>query len=159
MIPSENCYKLIESSEGLRLKAYQDTGGVWTIGYGHTGGVREGQVITDDTAVDLLRHDLAYAEGVVNQHALPATQGQFDALVDFVFNLGPTQVLHSTLLRYHLAGEYKKAAAEFSKWNHDNGRVIQGLTVRRAKERALYEAGSVVLAPAPFDKYDRNANV
>jgi lysozyme len=129
---------LTEQSEGCRLVAYKDTGGVWTIGYGHTNGVREGQVITQAVAETLLRHDIAYAEGVVNEHALPCTQGQFDALVDFVFNVGPSQFLHSHLLVYHKAGQYEKAAAEFSKWKFDNGKVILGLVKRRGNEAACY---------------------
>jgi lysozyme len=132
--------QLTKNSEGLKLKAYQDTGGVWTIGYGHTGGVRPNQVITAECAESLLKHDVSYAESIVNVHAGTCTQNQFDALVDFVFNVGPSQFLHSTLLRYHKAGEYKKAAAEFPRWKYDNGKVIAGLVTRRAKERALYEA-------------------
>lgn len=135
---STNGLKLTEESEGCRLKAYQDTGGVWTIGYGHTGNVRPGTTITQTEAEALLKHDVEYAANFVKQHAMPCTQGQFDALVDFTFNLGPTQVLHSTLLKYHLAGEHNKAAAEFPKWKFDNGKVIPGLVTRRAKEAALY---------------------
>jgi lysozyme len=131
---------LTEASEGCKLRAYRDTGGVLTIGYGHTGGVREGQVITQEMAVTLLQHDIEYAVGVVNSHALPCTQGQFDALVDFVFNVGPSQFLSSHLLKYHLAGEHNKAAAEFQRWKYDNGKVIPGLVIRRTKERELYEA-------------------
>lgn len=137
---SEAGLELTRKSEGLRLVAYKDTGGVWTIGYGHTGGVRPNQMITEDTAVTLLKHDMDYAVNVVNQHALPCTQGQFDALCDFVFNVGAVQFLHSTLLRLHKAGEYEKAAAEFPKWKYDNGKVIAGLVKRRAAERALYES-------------------
>lgn len=135
---SENGIKLTETSEGCKLRAYRDTGGVLTIGYGHTGGVRENQVIDQATAEALLRHDLDYAVGIVNGHALPCTQGQFDALVDFVFNVGPTQFLSSHLLKYHLAGEHEKAAAEFPKWKFDNGKVIPGLVKRREAERKMY---------------------
>ena len=137
---SENGLKLTEASEGCCLTAYQDTGGVWTIGYGHTGGVRPHQTITQDMAEVLLRHDLDYAVGVVNAHAMPCSQGQFDALVDFVFNVGPSQFLTSHLLKYHLAGEYAAAAEEFSKWKYDNGKVEPGLVKRRAAEAALYES-------------------
>jgi lysozyme len=140
MQPSEHCYHLTKESEGCVLRAYQDTGGVWTIGYGHTGGVREGQVISQDQADILLKHDMKYAISFVNAHALPCTQGQFDALVDFVFNVGPSLFLQSTLLRRHKAGLYKEAAAEFPKWKYDNGKVFKGLIERREKERALYEA-------------------
>jgi lysozyme len=130
--------KLIEASEGCKLRAYRDTGGVLTIGYGHTGGVREGQVIDQATAEILLKHDIQYAVGVVNSHALPCSQGQFDALVDFVFNVGPSQFLSSHLYQYHKAGEHEKAAAEFPKWKYDNGKVEPGLVTRRAKERETY---------------------
>jgi lysozyme len=99
MQPSSNCLKLIESSEGCRLKAYQDTGGVWTIGYGHTKGVGPNQTITQQMAEVLLKHDLDYATSIVNQQTGKCTQGQFDALVDFIFNVGPTQFLHSHLLQ------------------------------------------------------------
>jgi lysozyme len=130
--------KLVEDSEGCRLKAYRDTGGVWTIGYGHTKGVRPGDTITPDVAVQLLNADLQYAINIVNAHALPCTQGQFDALVDFVFNLGPTQFLGSSLFKYHKLKQYDKAAAEFPRWKYDNGVVQPGLVKRRAAEQALY---------------------
>jgi lysozyme len=132
--------ELTRDSEGCKLKAYQDTGGVWTIGVGHTGGVKPNDVITKELADTLLKHDIAYAVNIVNTHCLPATQGQFDALTDFVYNVGPSQFLTSHLYRYHVAGEYKKAAAEFPKWKFDNGVVEPGLVTRRQKERELYEA-------------------
>jgi lysozyme len=135
---SQRGREVTEASEGCKLRAYRDTGGVLTIGYGHTGGVREGQVITQAMAEDLLVHDLEYAVGVVNKHALPCSQGQFDALVDFVFNVGPSQFLTSHLFKYHKAGEYEKAAAEFPKWKYDNGKIVRGLVVRRVAERSLY---------------------
>jgi lysozyme len=132
MQPSEACYKLTEASEGCRLKAYQDTGGVWTIGYGHTGGVRKGQIITLDQAVSLLKHDMNSAARFVDSHATNCTQNQFDALVDFTFNVGPGQFLSSHLLKYHNNREYEKAAAEFPKWKYDNGKIEPGLVTRRA---------------------------
>jgi lysozyme len=138
MQQSERGKELTKTSEGLRLKAYQDTGGVWTIGYGHTNGVRPNQVITKEVADQLFEADNDFAEHCVNKFALPCTQNQFDALVDFVFNVGPSQFLSSTLLKLHKAGEYDKAAAEFPKWKYDNGKVIRGLVVRRAAEKALY---------------------
>jgi lysozyme len=135
---SEEGLELTKSSEGLRLKAYQDTGGVWTIGYGHTNGVRPGQVITKEVAEQLLELDIQSSVNCVNAHALPCTPSQFDALVDFVFNVGPSQFLSSHLYQYHKTGEYDKAAAEFPKWKYDNGKIIPGLVTRRAKEQALY---------------------
>lgn len=129
---------LTENSEGCRLTSYQDTGGVWTIGYGHTRNVGPGQKITQDQAATLLQADMQAATVVVNNHCLPCTQGQFDALADFVFNVGAVQFLSSHLFAYHKAREYDKAADEFPKWKYDNGKVEQGLVTRRAAEKALY---------------------
>jgi lysozyme len=95
-------------------------------------------VITEERATELLRRDMSSAVACVNNNALPCTQGQFDALVDFVFNLGASQFLHSTLLRKHKAGDYSGAAKEFGRWVHDNGRVLPGLVIRREKERKMY---------------------
>jgi lysozyme len=136
--PSQACYSLTEASEGCKLHSYQDTGGVWTIGYGHTSGVRPGQVITQAVAETLLKHDMEYAAGIVNAHAMPCTQNQFDALTDFVFNVGPSLFLSSTLLKKHLAGDHQGAANEFPKWKYDNHVVQPGLVTRRAAERKLY---------------------
>jgi lysozyme len=137
---SDRGLKHIEDSEGCRLKAYQDTGGVWTIGYGHTERVLPNQVITQAMAEMLLKHDVEYASKLVQERAGACTQGQFDALTDFVFNVGPTQFLSSHLYAYHKEGSYKQAALEFPKWKFDNGKVIPGLVIRRQKERELYEA-------------------
>lgn len=138
MTPSAACLALTEQSEGCVLHAYQDTGGVWTIGYGHTAGVQKGQSITQEMAETLLKHDMEYAANIVNAHATPCTQNQFDALVDFVFNVGPSLFLSSTLLKKHKAGDIAGAGEEFLKWKYDNHVVQQGLVKRRAAERKLY---------------------
>lgn len=156
MFPSENCYKLTEASEGCRLRSYQDTGGVWTIGYGHTAGVRQGQVITNSMAVVLLKNDMNYAANFVNAHAGRCTQGQFDALTDFVFNVGPGQFLSSHILKYHLAGQYDKAAAEFPKWKYDNGKVEPGLVTRREAEKRLYSHLGPVVVHQHTDEPERS---
>src|SRR5271165_5063255 len=100
MTYSEAGLELTKRFEGLRLKAYQDDGGVWTIGYGHTGkDVKPRMTITEAKADDLLRSDVHTAVDAVSRLVtVPLTQGQFDALVDFVFNLGPTKFAGSTLL-------------------------------------------------------------
>lgn len=148
MLQSKVGRQLTESSEGLRLKSYLDTGGVWTIGYGHTNGVKPNQVITKEIADQLFEIDNDFAENCINKYALPCNQNQFDALVDFVFNVGPAQFLSSHLYRYHKSGEYDKAAAEFPKWKYDNGKVIPGLVTRRAAEQHLYNhQGPVVARP------------
>lgn len=131
---------LTRSFEGLRLAAYQDSAGVWTIGYGHTGpGVHSGQRITEPQAETLLRADLAVAIDCVRRAVKVAlTQGQFDALVDFCFNAGSGNFLGSTLLRLVNADQMENAGREFGLWVHAGGRVIPGLVRRRVAEAALF---------------------
>lgn len=130
---------LTEHSEGLRLEAYQDSVGVWTIGYGHTKGVKKGDVITQEQAEAFLKEDIQQAvadiERLVKQ---PLTQHQFDALVDFDFNLGSGNLASSTLLKKLNAGDYAGAALEFQRWNRAGGKVLSGLTTRRTEEADLF---------------------
>lgn len=130
----------IKDHEGLRLTAYKDGGGVWTIGYGHTGAdVREGLTIPLSEAERLLTLDLRVAEGHVNKLVqVNLNQNQFDALVSFVYNLGGDAFRSSTLLKLLNAGDYEGAANQFQRWNKDNGKVVPGLTNRRGKERELF---------------------
>ena len=135
---------LIKRFEGLRLAAYDDGAGVQTIGFGHTAGVRRGQTITTAQADAFLRDDLATAElEVARLVTTPLNQNEFDALVSFVFNCGARAFAASTLLRLINAGQRSAVPAEFARWNHAGGRVIPGLTKRRAAEGALWSA------PAP----------
>lgn len=139
MKTSETGIKLIEDMEGLRLKAYQDVVGVWTNGYGNTHGVIPGSVITQAQAESDLLSNVAGSEYVVNSVVkVTLTQNQFDALVDFVFNLGSGNFQSSTLLRKLNAGDFAGASAEFPKWNHAGGIVVDGLTKRREAERLLF---------------------
>lgn len=132
---------LIKQFEGLYLKAYRCPAGVPTIGYGHTAGVAMGQTITQQQADDYLRRDVRQFErAVARLVTVPLTQGQFDALVSFAFNLGEGALAQSTLLRLLNAGDYAGAAAQFDRWNKAGGRVLPGLVRRRAAERALFEA-------------------
>lgn len=132
---------LIKQFEGLYLKAYRCPAGVPTIGYGHTAGVAMGQTITQQQADDYLRRDVRQFErAVARLVTVPLTQGQFDALVSFAFNLGEGALAQSTLLRLLNAGDYAGAAAQFERWNKAGGRVLPGLVRRRAAERALFEA-------------------
>lgn len=134
---------LIQAHEGLRLTAYRDAGGVWTIGYGSTGGVRRGMTITRDQAVLRLYHDLDTAESAVNSRVtVPLSQPQFDALVSLVFNIGGGAFRKSTLLQKLNAGDYAGAANEFNRWVKAKGRVLPGLVTRRAAERALFLSGA-----------------
>ena len=131
---------LVAASEGCRLTAYRDSVGVLTIGYGHTGrDVYEGQTITQDEAEQLLLRDVRIAELDVKAVVkVPISQRQYDALVDFAFNLGGPALQGSTLLRLLNVGDYAGADAEFKKWDHAGGKVLPGLTKRRAAEAALF---------------------
>lgn len=137
----ERGVSLIKSFEGLRLSAYPDpaTGGEpVTIGYGHTGGVKMGTTITEAKATEYLRSDLRRFERAVAKLAPKTTQGQFDALVSFAFNVGEGNLSSSTLLKLHNAGDYAGAKGQFARWNKAAGKVMAGLTRRRAAEAELY---------------------
>ena len=131
---------LTRSFEGLRLEAYKDSAGVWTIGFGHTGPeVRAGQHITEGQAEALLRADLEASVKCVRQAVqVPLAQPQFDALVDFCFNAGRGNFLGSTLLHDVNRGDFASAAGQFGLWVHAGGRMISGLVRRRAAEARLF---------------------
>ncbi|PWC10676.1 lysozyme [Brenneria roseae subsp. americana] len=139
---SANGISLIKRFEGCKLTAYPDpgTGGKpWTIGYGHTLGVQPGDVITQPQAEQFLRDDLASVYLNIDTNVKTAlTQGQFDALCSFIFNLGAGNFVKSTLLKKLNAGDTAGAADEFLKWNRAGGRILPGLTRRRAAERDLF---------------------
>lgn len=136
---SEQGLALIRRFEGLRLRAYKDPAGVWTIGYGHTGSdVHEGQTIDEEEAEALLRADVERTEAGVERVAGEATQQQNDALVSFAFNVGLAALRVSTLIRKHRAGDHEGAAREFGRWVFAGGRRLEGLKRRRAAEAALY---------------------
>ena len=139
MQTSESGKALIRQHEGLLLAAYQDIGGVWTIGYGHTLGVRAGQVINGEEAESMLEQDLVAVDKCLsNSIRVSVTQNQWDALADFVFNLGCHAFVGSTLLKLLNDGNYEAASAEFPKWDHDNGKVVEGLLERRIEEQTLF---------------------
>ena len=142
MIPSQNCYDLIKNFEGCELEAYPDpaTGGEpITIGYGHTGGVKLGEVITQEQADEYLISDVKRFADAVNQMVtVPITQSEFDALCSFAFNLGIGNLRNSTLLRKLNSGNKDSAANQFLVWNMAGGRVMAGLTRRREAERTLF---------------------
>jgi lysozyme len=131
---------LTRSFEGLRLESYQDSAEVWTIGYGHTGPeVHDGQRIGEFEAEALLRADLAAAVACVRRTvSVEITQDQFDALVDFCFNIGRGSFQSSSLLRYVNRGEFESAVVQFGLWVHAGGEVAPGLVRRRAAEAALF---------------------
>jgi len=140
---SETGLALIRQAEGLRLSAYRCPAGIPTIGYGSTAGVKLGQAITAERAEQLLGEDVRQFEAAVSRLVkVPLTQGQFDALVSFAFNLGAKALGDSTLLRLLNAGDYSGAAAQFDRWVYASGKKLSGLVKRRAAERALFEGKS-----------------
>lgn len=141
---SDKGISLIKQFEGCKLTAYQDSVGVWTIGYGWTQPVdgkpiRAGMTIKQEAAERLLKTGLvSYESDVSRLVKVGLTQGQFDALVSFTYNLGSRSLSTSTLLRKLNAGDYAGAADEFLRWNKAGGKVLNGLTRRREAERALF---------------------
>lgn len=148
---SEACRrKITEPSEGRRLKAYRDSVGVWTIGYGHTSRagapkVAAGMKITETEADEILSRDLGMFERGVSDALRKAKgevlQHEFDALVDLAFNIGLGAFRSSSLLRAYLAGDKARAAEKFLDWNKAGGRVLPGLVARRKRERAWFLTG------------------
>ena len=163
MTPSADCIKLVQQFEGCAKKqpdgsfaAYPDPGtgaDPWTIGWGTTGAdVKQGITWTQKQCDDRLTADLTKFSAQVAKvlGSAPTNQHQFDALVDFAYNLGVGNLQSSTLLKKHKAGDYAGAAVEFAKWNKAAGRVLPGLVKRRAAEAALY--AKPVAPPAPVTK-------
>ena len=125
--------------EGCKLTAYQDQVGVWTIGYGHTRGVTSGMTCTQEQAESWLQEDIQWAVDAVNSNVVVAlTQGEFDALVDFVFNLGVGNFKQSDLLRLLNMGDYTAAAAQFPRWDIAGGNAVAGLLRRRLAEKSEF---------------------
>lgn len=131
---------LIKKYEGCRLTAYKCPAGVWTIGYGHTNGVKKGQKISRKQAENFLREDIGkFENGVKKAVSVRLTQNQFDALVSFTYNVGLGAFKTSTLRRKLNAGDYAGASKEFLKWNKAGGVVLDGLKRRRNAEKALFD--------------------
>ena len=137
--------KLISEFEGLRLEAYPDPGSrdgtPWTIGYGHTKGVKKGDVITKEQAIEFLKGDLKNAEYAVRKHVKPKlNDNQYGALVSFVFNCGATAFARSTLLKRINADKFDDVPAQLMLWVNNDGKRMRGLVRRRVAEVALWEA-------------------
>jgi lysozyme len=131
---------LIKKFEGCELEAYKCPAGVWTIGYGHIKGVQEGDVITLEEAEDMLVEELHEYENYINDMVtVGLTPFQFDALVAWVFNLGPTNLRESTLLRVLNEGNYEEVPAQIKRWNKAGGEVLNGLIRRREAEAFLFQ--------------------
>lgn len=150
MRTSQNGINMIKAFEGLHkvkadgnVRSYRCPAGRWTIGYGHTHGVKSGMTVTPEEAEDLLVEDLKTCEEAIERLVkVDLTQSQFDALVSFVFNLGVGNFRNSTLLKKLNRGDYNGASQEFSRWNkarvEGQLKPLAGLTRRRAAESALF---------------------
>lgn len=144
MKPSGACRALIRQFEGCRLQAYLCPAGVVTIGTGHTKGVKLGDRCSQEQADLWLSQDLEDAAAAVATLVhVPLTQGQFDALVSFVFNFGASKFRTSTLLRMLNDGRPFAAAAQFKLWVRADGKVEPGLVKRRAAEEAMFLGAEV----------------
>lgn len=132
----------IKGFEALRLTAYDDGTGVWTIGWGHTSGVQPGQKISRTQAEDFFRADLGVAEGVMRLAVkVPLAQWEYDALLSLIFNIGGGNFSASTLRAMLNELRYEDAGDEFPKWRRAGGKVLKGLERRRAQEHHLWKTG------------------
>jgi len=137
---SQEGLSLIKKFEGCELKAYKCAAGVWTKGYGSTKGVKEGDTLTQEEADDLLLHEMDEYEGyVLDAVEMPMSQHQFDAMVSWTFNLGPSNLKASTMLKVLNNGAYEDVPAQIKRWNKANGKVLEGLIRRREAEALLFE--------------------
>ena len=141
MRTGEKGIELIKEFEGRRLVAYQDSVGVWTIGYGHTKTAHEDKLIIKSTADKLLAEDLAEFEKYVDSLVtVDLNQNQFDALIAWTFNLGPGNLIESTMLKVLNEGKYDEVPYQMKRWNKAGGEVLEGLVRRREAEAALFQA-------------------
>jgi lysozyme len=139
--------RLIKSFEGFEPKWYRDPVGIWTIGFGHTDAAgapkhatSKGLVLSDEAATEILANDLGqYAAAVEKAVKVPLNDNQFAALVSFTYNVGAGALAKSTLVKKLNAGNYGAVRSELAKWNKAGGKVLKGLTRRRAAEASLFE--------------------
>lgn len=155
MIVSQNAYTLIKQFEGLRLTAYLCAASKVTIGWGHCKGVKLGDTINEAQAVTFLREDIANFESqllkALNADAIEISQGQFDSLICFAFNLGSTNLVNSTLWAKLKAGDTAGASKQFTSWvyakrsvklddkNYTINEPLRGLVARRLSEQSLFD--------------------
>ena len=137
---SKEGLSLIKRFEGCELKAYRCPANVWTIGYGHIKDVKEGDQITKEEAEYMLQEEMIEYEGYINDLVkVPLEQCMYDALVAWVFNLGPTNFSSSSLLRVLNEKKYEEVPYEIKRWNKAGGEVLNGLIRRRKAEALLFE--------------------
>jgi lysozyme len=131
--------ELIKEFEALRLEAYQDTGGVWTVGWGHTANAYPGKVITENEAKMYLQWDIEDTEAKLDGLNLLLNQNQYDALISFIFNIGIGRFKRSTMLkRLRENINHPDIPIQFKRWIYDAGKIQPGLVRRRNIESALY---------------------
>lgn len=140
---SQSGINLIKVSEGFEADAYQDGGGVWTVGYGSTRingrAVRKGDHLDEPAAAEyMISVANSFLKEIAGHVKVALNQNQTDAIASFIYNLGTDQFENSTLLSKLNKGDYAGAADQFSRWIYDNGKVVHGLIVRRAAERSLF---------------------
>ncbi len=137
---SEDGLELIRNFEGCETDAYQDSVGVWTIGYGHTKGVEEGQTCSFEDAEIMLSQEMEEYEGYINDMVkVDLQQHEFDSLVAWVYNLGPTNLGESTMLKVLNGGQFDRVPDEMKRWNRAGGEVLAGLVRRRQAESLMFQ--------------------
>ena len=136
---SEKGLQLLKHYEGCELTAYRCSADVLTIGYGHTKGVTEDMVITQEEADQMLQDEMPEYEGYINDKVTVAlNQDQFDAMVCWVYNLGSGNLASSTLLKVLNEGDYEAVPEQMKRWNKAGGKVLNGLIKRRDSEAKLF---------------------
>ena len=137
---SEEGKFLIKKFEGCELEAYYDAVNVLTIAYGRTKGVKAGDTCTQEQADAWLEHELEEYGGYVNNAVkVPLNQNQFDALVAWTYNLGPTNLNSSSMLAVLNENKIDEVPAQMRRWNKAGGKVLPGLERRRLAESLLFE--------------------
>ena len=137
---SEDGLELIKKFEGCETTAYQDSVGVWTIGFGHTKGVEEGQTCSIEDAESMLADEMDEYEGYINNMVkVDLEQHEFDALVAWVYNLGPTNLGESTMLKVLNGGQFDRVPDEMNRWTRAGGEILEGLVRRRQAESLMFQ--------------------
>ena len=137
---SEDGLELIKKFEGCETSAYQDSVGVWTIGFGHTKGVEEGQTCSIEDAESMLADEMDEYEGYINNMVkVELQQHEFDSLVAWVYNLGPTNLSESTMLKVLNGGQFVRVRDEMNRWTRAGGEILEGLVRRRQAESLMFQ--------------------
>ena len=138
---SEEGLALIKKFEGCELEAYQCAAGIWTIAYGRIKEVKEGNTCTQEQAEAWLDEELHEYESYINDMVeVSLLQNQFDALVSWVFNLGPSNLKASTMLKVLNNKEFEEVPSQIKRWNKAGGVILGGLVKRREAEANLFES-------------------